>query len=70
MGSPPGIHDVLRDLGYKVGKNRVARIMRENSLAVLPRRGWRYMTTKADPRNSVAPNALDRDFTASIVNEK
>ena len=66
----PRIHDVLRDLGRKVGENRVARIMRENGVAVLPRRGWRCVTTKADPRNSVAPNELDRDFTASTVNEK
>ena len=66
----PRIHDVLRDLGHKVGENRVARIMRENGVAVLPRRGWRCVTTKADPRNSVAPNELGRDFTASTVNEK
>ena len=56
--------------GIRSARNRVARIMRENGVAVLPRRGWRCVTTKADPRNSVAPNELDRDFTASTVNEK
>jgi len=66
----PRIHDVLKDLGHKVGENRVARIMRENGIAVLPRRGWRCLTTKADPRNAVASNELDRDFTASKANEK
>lgn len=66
----PRIHDSLKDLGHKVGENRVARIMRENKLAVLPRRGWRCMTTKADPNNAVAANELDREFTATGINEK
>ena len=66
----PRVHDTLKDLGHKVGDNRVARIMRENGLAVRPRRGWRCVTTKADPINAVADNELDQDFTAKNVNEK
>ena len=60
----PRIHDVLKDLGHKVGENRVARIMRENGIAVLPRRGWRCLTTKADLGESndttLTLSALDR----------
>ena len=66
----PRIHDALKDLGHKVGEKRVARIMRENALAVLPRRGFRCTTTKADPKNAVANNELDGDFTAHAVNKK
>ncbi len=66
----PRIHDTLKDLGYKVGKNRVARLMRENGIAVNSGRTWRCTTTQADPNHLVAPNGLERDFTATGVNEK
>ena len=66
----PRIFETLKELGHKIGKNRVTRIMKENGLIVLPRRGWRCVTTKANPNHAVAANELDRDFTASSVNEK
>lgn len=44
--------------------------MRENGLTALPRRVWRCVTTKADPNNAVKSNTLNRDFSASSVNEK
>lgn len=66
----PRIRDALKDLGKKVGKNRVARLMRENGLSAHPKRAWRCVTTKADPNHPVAENELDRDFTATDVNEK
>ena len=66
----PRIFETLKELGHKIGKNRVPRIMRENGLTVLPRRGWRCVTTKANPNHAVAANELARDFTASSVNEK
>ena len=66
----PRIFATLKELGHKIGKNRVTRIMKENGLIVLPRRGWRCVTTKANPNHAVAANELDRDFTASSVNEK
>ena len=66
----PRIFEALKELGYKIGKNRVTRIMKRNGLIVLPRRGWRCVTTKANPNHAVAANELDRDFTASSVNEK
>ena len=66
----PRIHDALKDLGYKVGKNRVARIMRENGLSAHPKRAWRCITTQSDPTHPVAENVLDRAFSATDVNEK
>jgi transposase InsO family protein len=66
----PRIHAVLKELGHNVAKKRVARIMQENGLVVLPSRGWRCVTTQADPSHGVAPNELDRDFEASRINEK
>lgn len=66
----PRIHATLKELGYKIAEKRVARIMQENAIVVLPERAWRCSTTKADPNNAVATNELDRDFTATAVNEK
>jgi len=66
----PRIHATLQELGHKVAPKRVARIMQENALVVRPSRAWRCVTTKADPRNSVAANELDRDFTATKADEK
>jgi len=66
----PRIHDALKDQGHHVSEKRVARLMQDNGLAVLPRRGWRCATTQADPSHGVVSNALDRDFSASAVNEK
>ena len=66
----PRIHVTLQNLGHQIGVKRVARIMQENSLVVRPRRGWRCVTTTRNPRDSVAPNDLNREFSASTVNEK
>ncbi|ASJ72122.1 hypothetical protein IMCC3135_10140 [Granulosicoccus antarcticus IMCC3135] len=44
--------------------------MRENGIVVGSVRTWRCITTKADQLNAVATNELDRDFTATRVNEK
>jgi len=66
----PRIHATLKELGYKIAEKRVARIMQENAIVVRPERAWRCSTTKADPNNAVAANELDRDFTATAVNEK
>lgn len=66
----PRVHASLAAQGHGVGLNRVARIMRENGLSVRPRRGFRCTTTQRDPAHAVAPNVLDRNFTATAVNEK
>lgn len=48
----------------------MARLIRENGIKVLPRRGYRVSTTKSDPANEVAPNTLNRDFTAKAPDDK
>lgn len=66
----PRVHAHLLAQGCHVGLNRVTRLMRENGLSVRPRRGFRCTTTQRDPAHAVAPNVLDRDFSASQPNEK
>jgi len=66
----PRIHDALKDLGHQVGVNRVARLMRENGFSAHPKRAWRCVTTQSDPTHCVAENVLNREFSATDVNEK
>lgn len=66
----PRIHQELIKYGVNVGVNRVARLMQENNIKVLPKRGYRVSTTNSDPANAVTPNTLDRDFTATAINQK
>lgn len=66
----PRIHAELKALGHAISEKRVARIMRESSLVVPSGRLWKCATTEADPANAVARNELNREFSASSVNEK
>ncbi len=51
------------------GRDRVARLMRENGLQ--PKKKRRYVTTTRSRHNlPIAPNLLARDFTAAAPNEK
>ena len=59
----PRVHAELRSRGERCGRSRVARLMRELGLSGRTRRRYRT-TTKADPQNPVAPNLLERDFSA------
>lgn len=48
------------------GRKRVERIMRENGLrGAYLRKGWKGGSTKQNPRHTVAPDLLGRDFTAA-----
>jgi putative transposase len=49
------------------GKHRVARLMRQDSLRVSPRRAYR-VTTQSKHKRPVAPNILGREFTAPVPN--
>jgi putative transposase len=64
----PRIRDELRDRGHHVGKHRVARLMRENGLKARPRRRFRH-TTDSRHKLPIAPNILERRFSASAPNE-
>lgn len=65
----PRVHDDLREGGWRVGRKRVARLMRQAGLrAAQPRRF--VTTTDSDHRFAVAENVLERDFTATAPNQK
>ena len=59
----PKITQELRDRGRRVGKNRVAKRMRKAGLRSKIRRQYR-VTTNSKHNFPVAPNLLERNFTA------
>lgn len=65
----PRLHAELRDRGRSIARKRVARLMREAGLCA-KRRRRRVLTTRRDPSHPVAPNTLNRDFTATEPNRK
>jgi putative transposase len=64
----PRVHADLKAAGQRVAVKRVARIMRENKLVARMRRRFR---TTTDSRHAfpIAPNLLQRDFTAEAPNQ-
>jgi len=64
----PRVHAELRANGEKVGRKRVARLMRAANLAGRKRRKFRS-TTDSNHTFPIAPNVLERDFTATAPNE-
>jgi putative transposase len=65
----PRLHAELRDQGLSCSRKRVARLMREAELCA-KRQQRRVVTTRRDASHPVAPNVLDRDFTATEPNTK
>jgi transposase InsO family protein len=58
------IHAELLDEGIRCGRERVARLARENNLEPKAARRFKIMTTDNKHRLPVAPNLLNRNFTA------
>ena len=65
----PRLHAELRDRGRSIARKRVARLMREAGLCAKGKRR-RVLTTRRDPSHPVAPNLLNREFTATEPNSK
>jgi putative transposase len=65
----PRLHAELRDQGRSISRKRVARLMREAGLCA-KRKRRRVLTTRRDTTHPVAPNTLNRDFTAPEPNTK
>ena len=64
----PKITEALQRREWRVGKNRVARRMRHLGLRSIVRRRFK-VTTHSKHRFPVAPNRLQRDFTAQRPNQ-
>jgi putative transposase len=64
----PRITRELRANGRRVGRHRVARLMRQEGLAARQRQRFK-VTTNSAHRFSVAPNLLARDFRAERPNQ-
>lgn len=64
----PRVHAELVEQGHHVGKNRVAKLMRENGLKARTRRRFRR-TTESGHGLPVAPNLLARRFVAGAPNQ-
>ena len=54
--SSPNIHAELRDQGTRVGRKRVARLMRRAGLRGVSRRRAFIVTTRRDPKQRPAPD--------------
>jgi transposase InsO family protein len=65
----PRIHRELRDQGRGISRKRVARLMHEAELSARRKRR-RALTTRRDASHPVAPNVLNRAFTASAPNKR
>ncbi len=60
--------DEVRDAGHDCGRDRVGRLMRGAALRARPRR--RALPYDTGMRAIIAPNVLDRTFTATAPNQK
>jgi putative transposase len=63
----PRVYRELQAHGHEVGRHRVARLMREQGLRARKKRGFQR-TTDSQHGLPVAPNVLDRQFTAATPN--
>jgi putative transposase len=58
-----------RRAGHEIGRDQVARLMRELGIEGISRRRKQVFTTIADPDAVRAPDLVNRNFTASAPNE-
>jgi putative transposase len=63
----PRVHAELADVGIRVGRKRVARLMRASGIQGVHRRR-RVHTTRRHPGRPAAPDLVNRNFTAQAPN--
>ena len=63
-GYPRVWHELQRQ-GEQVGRDHVARLMRQEGIRGAKRRGKPWRTTIADPKVQKRPDLVERDFTAT-----
>jgi transposase InsO family protein len=61
----PRMVRALRACAHKVGPKRIARLMREEGLRGVRKRGFKPNTTNSRHSREVAPNLLDRQFAVA-----
>lgn len=66
----PRVHATLKQQGLVCSRKRVARLMRQVALRSRRRVARRVHTTDSRHERPVAPNLLERDFSAQAENEK
>ena len=65
----PRIHAVLKARGIACGRKRVVRLMQQLGLSAQTKKR-RKPTTQSSPGGRFAPNQLNREFAASVPNQK
>jgi putative transposase len=65
----PRIRKALREDGKGPSRRRIARLMKENGIRSVHPRKFR-VTTDSSHKSPLAPNLLQRDFTATAPNQK
>ena len=65
----PRVYQELQDQGLDVGRNRIARLMREIGIQGKTTRKKRPKTTQSNALHAAAPNHLNREFTAETSNQ-
>ena len=65
----PRLHAELKEQGVNCGRKRVARLMRERGINAQSKRR-KVTTTDSRHGNPVAPNLLERNFSADAPNTK
>ncbi len=64
----PRIHAALQAAGERVGRKRVARLMRELGIEGVTRRRFKTGTTRRDAKARTAPDLVNRNFSADGPN--
>src|SRR5262249_13107578 len=64
----PRLHRDLRDAGVRVGRKRVARLLKQAGLRGVSRRKWVQTTVRSEAARP-APDLVQRRFTATAPNQ-